>query len=615
MSSLLFFFSKTATSKISALQHRLGCMTLSVVALFVWLLATMPSVARGFVATDAPDIIFVGVGTAGTYVLKELVPAFPNLMFAAVDAGTFLSHRLGATAPAGRMFASQDNLTAVDVPGQYNNLAYTSVIDQLYQNADAPWAFQSKGFGGNANFNGALFQVPDSTTFENWPVGWQGSDLAQYFLKIAAECNITSTPSKDGQHFANASLPLLERVARKLGSNASESPQMPRYGTQFGVPNVAVVNGERCFGTKQLSEIVDETGHSRFSNLRLIPNAKVERLLMNASGTGAVGVEYVDASTGEVVHLMLNNSSSSRGSSRVVLAAGAVFNPPILYRSGVGPQSVHEFVLPHGPNFTVRNEGIGVRLADHVGAAVAIECDDYTAYQSYEYTAHDVQQYVVNRSGPLAQYGPVFYWYNSTSKAEIFVNPWGLGTPAELPPTHQWNNNRTFTVNAVSFDPLPRSYVMLPDHNGSVSYPMVYNNAVDMTTLAVALSEFVGTLINESNGKCRIAFGPGAPPFAWMNPSDVTDVFNYVNSWGPVDEVVWWSHMCMNHFVGSTPLDGGAGFGVDPTDVRVRGTGNVHVVDAGLLPAPVWAHPMATVLAVAAKAADLLKSTIEETLL
>jgi choline dehydrogenase len=47
--------------------------------------------------------------------------------------------------------------------------------------------------------------------------------------------------------------------------------------------------------------------------------------------------------------------------------------------------------------------------------------------------------------------------------------------------------------------------------------------------------------------------------------------------------------------------------GVDPWTLRVKGTRDIHVVDASLHPAPLSAHPMATIMAVAEKASDILR--------
>jgi choline dehydrogenase-like flavoprotein len=46
--------------------------------------------------------------------------------------------------------------------------------------------------------------------------------------------------------------------------------------------------------------------------------------------------------------------------------------------------------------------------------------------------------------------------------------------------------------------------------------------------------------------------------------------------------------------------------GVDPATLLLRGTQNVAVVDASLIPTIVPAHPVGTIMAVADRAADML---------
>jgi cellobiose dehydrogenase (acceptor) len=587
--------------------------------------------------SSSVDVIFVGVGTASSHVLQALVPKFPTLSFVAIDIGDFVSSAFGATKPtpsAPKFAAAGANLTAVDIPGEYNNLAYTAAFDDAYQNQDATWAFQGKAFGGNANFNGALFQIPSANSFDLWPQGWQYDDLLPYYEEVMAWCTITTAPSADKKHYVNGSADVLSTAAAALGSITTSSPFLPgpTSGNVYGAPNVGVTDhAQRCYGTKQLEVVVDNRGCSKFANLVLIRNAKVSRVLItNTSSAAATGVEFTavvpqsatstSASRRLLLRAAAHNSTNVSTHGRVILGAGALFTPALLYQSGVGPSSLHSQVYPGGPNFIINNEGVGVRLFDHVGAALVVECPaHYDGYQSYGNAPTDVSDYLEDRKGPFAQYGPVFFHYNSTSNVEIFSNPWGLGTASgpqggdDVP----WNNNHTFSVFAVNFDPQVRALLSLSASDGKVAYPSVYNNLVDMTHLAEALQVFVDEMLAGPTQKrwgCNLSFGPGVPPFQMLNASNVSDMLNFVESWGPYEGNVWWSHLGMNHFGGTAPLTApgapGFHFGVRTDTVAVAGVDNLHVVDASLFPRPVWAHPMATVFAVAAKCAALLESVL-----
>jgi choline dehydrogenase-like flavoprotein len=101
-----------------------------------------------------------------------------------------------------------------------------------------------------------------------------------------------------------------------------------------------------------------------------------------------------------------------------------------------------------------------------------------------------------------------------------------------------------------------------------------------------------------------ISFGPGSPSHPHLNPDSLADVRTYVTSPSPVDNV-FYSRLIINHFGGTARLTDGPG-GVDPETLIVRGTENVAVADASLIPRVPTAHPVGTIMAVADRAADIL---------
>lgn len=61
----------------------------------------------------------------------------------------------------------------------------------------------------------------------------------------------------------------------------------------------------------------------------------------------------------------------------------------------------------------------------------------------------------------------------------------------------------------------------------------------------------------------------------------------------------------MSHFVGSYAL----GRCASPEDLRVRGSSNIAVPDASLVPEQVWGHPQLTLMAVGFKSAEVLAAS------
>jgi choline dehydrogenase-like flavoprotein len=102
----------------------------------------------------------------------------------------------------------------------------------------------------------------------------------------------------------------------------------------------------------------------------------------------------------------------------------------------------------------------------------------------------------------------------------------------------------------------------------------------------------------------KIVFGPGSASHPVLDPNNINDIRQYVTGPEPVDGV-YFNRLIINHFGGTAALSDGPG-GVDPATLIVRGTTNVAVVDASLIPTIVPAHPVGTIMAVADRAGDIL---------
>jgi choline dehydrogenase-like flavoprotein len=149
--------------------------------------------------TGAYDVIIVGGGSAGAIVAAKLQSVSRGRKrILVIEAGGPTSAAIGGTAFPPWLPPNQTDLTIFDVPGEYSQMAFMP-LGAPYQLAETGFTYQGIGLGGNAMFNGMLFQTNPTQVFDNsWPSGWHWSDIEPYFTTVRAKVPVTSTPSTDG---------------------------------------------------------------------------------------------------------------------------------------------------------------------------------------------------------------------------------------------------------------------------------------------------------------------------------------------------------------------------------------------------------------------------------
>src|SRR6185369_3165714 len=147
------------------------------------------------------------------------------------------------------------------------------------------------------------------------------------------------------------------------------------------------------------------------------------------------------------------------------------------------------------------------------------------------------------------------------------------------------------------------------DALGNVSHPPIYlpntaEGALDTALMTQAMFDLIALFA--TNPALKIVFGPGGSSHPKLRPDVLADIREYVTGTSPIDNVHF-NRLVANHWGGTAVLTDGAG-GVDPATLVLRGTKNVAIVDASLLPTSVAAHPVGTIMAVADRAGDMLAS-------
>lgn len=564
-----------------------------------------------YAPTGVYDVIIVGGGAAGIIVATKLQRAGSGKKrILIIEAGGPTTAATGGKAYPPWIPAGRTDLTMFDVPGAYSQMAWTP-FGTLYQLTETSWTYQGIGLGGNSVFNGMLFQTNPPAVFDQrWPALWHWNDMQPYYERVRAQIPVTNTPSTDGVPQNSGPATIVHPLYASAGWTETDTSR-PFAGTgAYSRPYVAAKDGRRAGPVTGYLPTIAPAGVAE-PGLEMLLYAKADRIEFDASGT-AIAVQYTKREGIDQTQPGTSGTARLRSGGLLVMAAGALVTPRLLLLSGVGPRGREAEIFPgqSRPPFAIDNPRVGVGLFDHVISMVTYSYDGPVPYNAYNYgdytgNAADLQRYLANGSGPYAQYQPVsilnYRSGNDIPDVEVFVNPNGAGTPGGP----YWGP-RTFSAFVMLLDPKARGIVTL-DAKGNVNFPPIYQpdtaeGAADTALMTQAMFDLIALFAR--NPALKIVFGPGSSSHPQLRPNVLADIRAYVTGPSPVDDVHF-NRLVSNHWGGTAVLTDGPG-GVDPATLVLRGTTNVAVVDASLLPTCVTAHPVGTIMAVADRAGDML---------
>ena len=567
-------------------------------------------------ASGRYDVIIIGGGTAGVIVAAKLQAASGGRKrILIIEAGGKTAASIGGTDLPPWLPPGATGLALFDVPGQYSTVPFTP-LGAPYQLTETPFTYQGIGLGGNSQFNGMLFQTNPPLVFNrSWPAGWGWMDMAPYFKRIRQNMPVTNTPSADGIPQNTGPADIVHPLYESMGwVETDTSRPFPEDGV-FSRPYVAAEDGMRAGPVSGYFEEVDPGGVP-VEGLEILEFTKADLIEFDDNGR-AVAVHYTKR--GALDQKLPGEPGTARlkKDGLLVMAAGGLVTPRLLLLSGVGPKGREGEIFPgQSPApFTIDNQHVGVGLFDHVLTMVTYGYDGPVPYQAYNYSDYagneaDLEEYLNSRSGPYAQYQPVSILNlrrgSDVPNVEVFVNPNGAGAPGG-----PYYGPNTLSVFVMLLNPKSRGLVTL-DENGNVRFPNIYmppdtpEGQEDIGLMAEAVFDII-QLLQEDPG-LGIVFGPGSQSHPNLDPDNFEDIRTYVTSPSPVDGV-FYSRLTVNHWGGTARLTDGPG-GVDPETLILRGTENVAVVDASLIPTVVPAHPVGTIMAVADRAGDILAARI-----
>jgi choline dehydrogenase len=513
------------------------------------------------------DYVIVGAGSAGC-VLANRLSEDPDVQVLLLEAGP------------------PDVKENVHVPLGYLKLAATDV-DWDYHSAPEPHCDgrriplpRGKVLGGSSSINAMVYIRGNRLDYDDWGVpGWSSTDLIPYFLK--AEDNERGASE---WHGVGGPLPVSEERSGNLISRAFVDA-----GAQAGLARNEDFNGAEQDGVG-LYQVTQRDGmrasaavaylHPAMErpNLTVMPYMLAERVLFD--GTRAVGVQASQ----------LGQAQEFRAQREVILCGGAYNSPQLLMLSGIGPA---EHLTLREVDVLLDQPAVGANLSDHPATQLVWTTPEpESLLLALEPAA--LEEYEATRTGPFT---------SNLAEAGGFAR---VASDAPAPDV-QFHVAPVHIVDEGMSDPEAHGVwvspcLLTPQSRGSVRLA-----SSDPTAKPIVRNDFysVGDDMQRMIAALRLTLDICGRPA--MSPY-CAEPFNTPQ--GDTDDAlrahVARTTFAVYHPVGTCRMGADADAVVD-AQLRVNGIEGLRVVDASVMPAVPRGNTNAPTIAVAERAADLIR--------
>ncbi len=526
------------------------------------------------------DYIVIGGGSAGC-VLAARLSEDPAVSVCLLEAG-----------PA-------DKSVLIHCPAGLALLAQSSQANWAFETVPQPGLNGRRGYqprgkvlGGSSSINAMIYLRGLREDYDGWAAegnaGWGFDDLLPYFKR--AEHNERGA---DAFHGTGGPLNVMDlRSPNRFGPVFVEAARQAGYPLNpdfngarqegVGMYQVTHKNGERFSAAK--AYLTPNLGRQ---NLTVMTGAHTTRILLE--GRRAVGVEVRVG--GELKQL--------KAKREVLLCAGALQSPQLLMLSGIGPGAQ---LQPLGITTVHDLPGVGANLHDHVDVVQVVD------------TPQLKDLFGLSLAGALNAIKGIFEWRRARSGllTTNFAEAGGFikSSPNETLPDLQLHfvigklvdhGRKTvfghgYSCHVCLLRPKSRGSVKLAS-NDPMAAPLIDPNFFaepdDMARLLRGFKLMRGVLQQPALAGYR---GRELPASAVAQTDAQIEAFIR----GHADTIY--------HPVGSCRMGSGAMDVVD-AQLRVHGVQALRVVDASIMPSIVGGNTNAPVIAIAEKAADLVRSS------
>ena len=526
------------------------------------------------------DVVVIGGGSAGCLVAGRLAQE--------TDAEVLLLE-------AGR----QDTNPLIHIPSGFSKLLQYGwclwpywTVSQTQLDGRPRALQQGKGLGGGSSINALVYVRGQRRDYQRWQeaVGatgqWSYDDLLPHFVEMEGN-DIFVGPN----HGANGPL----RVSQPNQINALNLCAIQAF-QQAGLPYNPDYNGEQQRGVGPCQLTVGNVRRCSSAVAFLNPaksrpnlTVKTQALVTNIvfENDRAVGVDYIRF--GKTRRVLAGE---------VVLSAGGLNSPRLLMLSGIGPEAE---LARHHIKVKVASSDVGRNLQDHPQVTLSARCRYNMGYakdaRGVRMLAAGVR-YLLTRQGPAATNGieSVSYFNPDDPNGDPTIQSFHSAVIADeergSPEPYAG-----FTLNSVVLQPRSRGQVTLKDADPRSAPLFDPNYLGDPEDMRLMLSGMRYCRRVLKSPALREVLEPEMLPGLKVETDEALMEYakrNLTSMWHPV----------------GTCRMGADEDAVVDASLRVRGTRNLRIIDASIMPNLTSGNTNAPTMALASKGLELLKAVL-----